>query len=214
MSEQILWLRDVQSGHWSALGTALRAGLPVPGGFVASPDTPEKAIRQGYEDLKLHEFTHYVAVRSPSHALLDVIGADQLIHTLRRLRLELPGAEVLVQAMVNSAWCGTAAWEGKNLRIRAAEGLQCLDSDMYLFNTTTRKCTRRTLYQRPRKVFRAVDGTTRTMEIIGERRPLEPKYLEAIAQLAERAESDITWVLDDRRVWLTGKVSQIRNTRA
>jgi hypothetical protein len=205
MSEQILWLKDVQSGHWLALGAALRAGLPVPSGFLALHDTPEKAIRRAYEDLKLNEYTHYLAVRSPSHALIDVIGTDQIIHTLRRLWMELPGAEVLVQAMVNSTWCGTAAWEGKNLRIRAAEGLQCLDSDMYLFNTTTRKCTRRTLYQRPRKVFRAVDGTTRTMEIIGERRPLEPKYLEAIAVLAERAESDVTWVLDDRRVWLIGK---------
>src|SRR5678816_4298000 len=104
MSEQILWLQDVQNGHWAALGTALRAGLPVPAGFVVLPDSPEKAIRHAYEELKVHEYTHYLAVRSPSHALIDVIGADQLIHTLRRLWLELPGAEVLVQAMVNSTW--------------------------------------------------------------------------------------------------------------
>ena len=30
-------------------------------------------------------------------------------------------------------------------------------------------------------------------------------HLEAIAGLSERVESDMTWVLDDRRVWLIGK---------
>src|SRR5471030_916750 len=124
------------------------------------------------------------------------------MHTLRRLWLELPDAEILIQTMVNSAWCGKAAWEGKNLRIRASEGLQCLDPDMYLYNTTTKKCTRRILHQRPRKVFRGVDGTTRTMEIVAERRPLESKYLDAIVELVQRAEADMTWALDDRRVWL------------
>ena len=183
----------------------MRAGLPVPGGFVIAPRADEKAIRGAYDDLKIREHTHYVAVRSSSESLIDVIGNDHLIHTLHRFRAEAPDAEVLIQRMVNAAWSGKAAWEGKNLRIRASEGLRRLDPDMYLFNTSTHKCTRRTLYQRPRKVFRGVDGTTRTMEIIGERRPLETKYVEEVAELAKRSESDVTWVLDDRRVWLIGR---------
>jgi hypothetical protein len=202
MADQIQWLRDVKVGPWAKLAAALDAGLPVPDGFVTTPHTPESCVRSAYDAMKLRAYTHYVAVRGPAHALLDVIGNDALIHSMRRLRTESPEAEILVQAMVHGIWCGKASWEGKHLRIRAAAGLMCLDPDVYLFNTATGKCTRRTLYQRPRKVFRGVDGTTRTMEVIGERRPMETKFLSAVAELAKRVESDMTWVLDDRGAWL------------
>jgi len=202
MAEHIQWLREVRDGYWARLGRALAAGIAVPDGFVVTKRTDEHDIRSAYDELKTREHTHYMAVRSPSHAVLDVIGNDALIHTLERLWTESPEAEALVQCMINARWCGKVTWEGKNLRIRAAEGLMCLDPDSYLFNTVSRKCTRRTLYQRPRKVFRGVDGKTRRMEITGERRPLEVKYLEAVAELASREERDVIWVLDDRRVWL------------
>jgi hypothetical protein len=184
------------------LAAAMAAGLPVPDGFVVGPHTSESSIRSGYDELKLRTYTHYLAVRTPVHALLDVIGNDALVHSIRRLRTDAPEAETLVQAMVNGLWCGKASLEGKNLRIRAAAGLMCLDPDVYLVNTLTGKCIRRTLYQHPRKVFRSVDGTTRTMEVTRERRPLESKFLSAITALAKRVESDMTWVLDDRGAWL------------
>jgi hypothetical protein len=202
MAEQIQWLREIQNGPWARLGEAVRAGLPVPNGFAVQAGGDERAIRTAYDDLKIREYTHYVAVRTPAHAVLDVIGGDALIHTLHRVWPEGPDAPVLVQCMVNGSWCGKASWEGKNLRIRASEGLRALDPDTYLFNTTANKCTRRTLYQQPRKVFRGVDGRTRTMEITGERQPLETKYMEAIAELAKSAGGEITWILDDSRVWL------------
>jgi hypothetical protein len=197
-------LRDVQDGPWTLLGEAFRAGLAIPNGFVLKPGADEAEIRSRYDDLKTREHTHYMAVRSAVNAMLDVIGSDALIHTLRRMWAEFPQTSILVQCMINASWCGKASWEGKNLRVRASEGLRCLDPDSYLFNTAINKCTRRTLYQHPRKVFRAVDGRTRTMEITGERHPLETKYLEAIAELATRAAGDITWALDDRRAWLLG----------
>ena len=202
MADEIQWLREVREGLWTKLGTAMDAGLPVPCGFVATPRSSERNIRDAYEELKVREHTHYVAVRTSAKALIDVIGSDALMHALRAIWTETAGEEVLIQSMVNGLWCGKAVWEAKNLRIRAAAGLLALDPDMYLFNTLNHKCSRRTLYQRPRKVFRGVDGTTRTMEVNGERRALEWKYMELISELATRAGSNITWVLDDRRAWL------------
>jgi hypothetical protein len=210
MTEQIHWLRETCDGRWARLGEALRAGLPVPEGFVVQPGAGEEAVRSAYEELKVREHTHFVAVRGPDHALLDVIGGDALTHTLHRIWTESPQSPILIQCMVNGSWCGKASWEAKNLRVRASEGLRCLDPDLYLYNTTTNKCTRRTLYQQPRKAFRAVDGRTRTMEITGERRPLDLKYLEAIADLAKHGAGEITWVLDHRRVWL---LSIIRDSK-
>ena len=60
-------------------------GLPLPAGFIVFRSTPEPDIRAAYEQLKIREKTHFVAVRGPTHAVLNVIGPDALIHTLRRL---------------------------------------------------------------------------------------------------------------------------------
>src|SRR4029450_8088772 len=127
---------------------------------------------------------------------------DAVIRILNRFWSNSRDADVLIQAMVNSSWCGNAAWESKNLRIRASEGLQCLDPDMYLMNPSTGRCTKRPLCQHPRKVFRGADGTTRTMEISGTRSPMDLKDLERIVELARNFVTNITWVLDDRKVWL------------
>ena len=204
MAERIHWLRDLQDGPWSGIADAMRKGIPVPDGFVVRPETPEREIRDAYEELKTKEHTHYVAVRGGIRAQLDVIGPDRLIHSLRESWNESPGGERLIQAMINAAWSGNARRDHKGLRISAAEGLLCLDPDVYLMQGSSAKTRKRTLYQQPRKVFRGVDGRTRTMEIIGERKPLESKYLEAIQELAERVGTDITWKLDDRGIWLVG----------
>src|SRR5690242_7264495 len=122
MAEQIQWLRDVREEPWAGLAEAMRAGLPVPAGFVASPENKEESIRSAYDELKIREHTHYLAVRASSHAQLDVIGNDALIHTLRRFWSESADIPILIQCMVNGSWCGKAAYEGKNVRIRAGEG--------------------------------------------------------------------------------------------
>src|SRR3970282_486198 len=106
----------------------------VPEGFVVCPQTSEQDIRSTYEELKIRTKTHYVAVRGPSHAVLNVIGPDQLVHTLRRLWSESPGAVVLIQRMVPAAWSGKAQWHRKNLRIKANEGLMILDADTYWYS--------------------------------------------------------------------------------
>src|SRR5580765_655128 len=145
MLEQIRWLRETRNGSWARLGTAMDAGLPVPDGFVATSQSSERCIREGYDDLKIRTHTHYLAVRTSGKTLIDVIGPDALMHTLRAIWQENPEAEVLIQAMVNGTWCAKAPWEAKTLRISAAAGLIALDRDIYLFNTTGHKCTRRTL---------------------------------------------------------------------
>lgn len=190
MDERLKWLSDA-------------AGLPVPAGFVVSHHTPENDIRAAYEELKTREKTHFVAVRGPSHAVLNVIGPDQLIHTLRRLWAESAGAPLLVQRMIHSMWCGKAQWHKNNLRIKANEGMLVLDPDTYLFNTTTGKCTRRTFEPKQRKMIRHVDGTTRTVERTGDRTPMTAEQLKGVAHLAEGAQTDIAWALDDQdRIWL------------
>jgi hypothetical protein len=185
------WLNSVDSGPWAALAQAMRDGLPVPAGFVVTPESPEKQIRAAYDEMKMREHTHFLAVRGPSHALIDIIGPDALIHALRRFWKEDPGAEILVQCMVNGSWCGKASSD----QVLASEGLTCLDADVYVNGTST-------LYRHPRKVFRGVDGTTRTMRVFGERQALTSDQLESIRNLADRAGHAITWILDDRRVWL------------
>lgn len=207
MNLSLKWLKDVTDGPWSALAEAARDGLPVPLGFVVSPPEAEDNVRRAYEEIVLREHTHFVAVRGPSHALLDVIGPDRLIHSMRRLWAESPNGPLLVQRMVNSNWCGNAKWEGKNLRIKANEGLMVLDPDTFLFNTGIGKCSRKSMLQKQRKMFRWVDGTSRTVDIQGDRLMLGLEHLQAIAELAAKAESDISWALDDRQLWLisTGK---------
>src|SRR5256885_6778500 len=101
MERPLKWLPDANGTDWQALGSAMRTGLPVPSGFIVVPESPEAEIRAAYEELKLHERTHFLAVRGISHGVLNVIGPDYLIHTLRRLWMELPNSPVLVQRMIH-----------------------------------------------------------------------------------------------------------------
>ncbi len=211
MDHALHWLpdltKDVTGVPWSPLGDALRSGLPVPNGFAAGPGVPEESVRAAYETLKIRERTHFVAVRGPSHAVLDTIGSDPLIHTMRRLRLEAPDATLLVQRMVHSAWCGKAGWDGETaqrvLRITANEGMLVHDPDVYLFNAATCECTAKTIQQKQRKTIRRVDGISKTIEVQGERMALDSVHLKRIAELVDRVGSGIGWALDDNsRLWL------------
>lgn len=181
----------------------MRDGLPVPNGFVVFPRTAEKDIRSAYEELKIREKTHFIAVRGPSHAVLNVIGPDPLIHMLRRLWRESPEAPILVQRMIHSTWCGKAECHRKNLRVTANEGMLILDPDTYLVNAETIRCVRKTLAPKQRKMIRHVDGTTRTVERERDRTPMSGDQLKSVAGLASRAKTSIGWAIDDSdRVWL------------
>jgi hypothetical protein len=185
------------------MGQAMRSGLPVPGGFIVLPDAAEDAVRAAYEELKHREKTHFLAVRASSHAALNVIGSDALVHTVRRFWTEAPDAPVLVQRMVHSMWCGKAHWHRKNLRVRVNEGMMMLDPDIYLVNSATGKCIRRTLEAKQRKMIRHVDGSPRVVVREGERTPIAGEHLVKVAELAVRAAADVGWAIDDLdRVWL------------
>ena len=67
MNEPLKWLPDGDGTPWKALGDAMRAGLPVPSGYFVFTSTPEADIRSAYEELKVREKTHFVAVRGSSH---------------------------------------------------------------------------------------------------------------------------------------------------
>src|SRR5258708_6664707 len=159
MDQSLKWLPDANETVWAALGSAMRTGLPVPAGFIIFPTAAEAQIRAAYEQLKLHERTHFLAVRGISHPVLNVIGPDQLMHTVRRLSMESPDSPLLIQRMVHSLWCGKAQWHRRSLRIHANEGMMVLDPDTYLVNGGTGKCIRRTLQPKQRKMIRHVDGT-------------------------------------------------------
>src|SRR2546422_1878812 len=116
MNQPLKRLQEADGTEWESLAWAVRAGLPVPNGFVAFAGTSEEEIRESYQEMMIREKTHFLAIRGPSHAVLNVIGPDQLIHTLRRFRTESPGAAVLVQRMVPAMWCGKGQWHRKNLR--------------------------------------------------------------------------------------------------
>src|SRR5438876_5602506 len=205
MDQPLDWLPGAEGTVWVALGIAKQAGLPVPAGFIVFASTCEERIRSTYEELKIREKTHFVALRGISHAMLNVIGPDQVIHTLRRLWLESAQSPVLVQRMIPAIWCGKAQWHRKNLRIKANEGMMVLDPDTYLVNSATGKCIRRTLEPRQRKMIRHVDGTAKVVEREGERIPMSAEYLAKVAELAVRAGGSIGWVIDDlEKVWLTG----------
>jgi hypothetical protein len=197
------WLPDASGTSWEPLAGAMRAGLPVPIGYIVSRCIPEEKLRAAYEDLKVREKTHFVAVRGASHAVLNVIGPDALVHTVRRFWAESPEAQVMIQRMVHAVWCGKAHWQRKNLRIQANEGMLLLDPDTYLVNSATGKCIRRNLELKQRKMIRHVDGTARVVQREGERTPMPNENLAKIAELAVKTDTDIGWAIDDLdKVWL------------
>jgi phosphoenolpyruvate synthase/pyruvate phosphate dikinase len=203
MEQRLLWLPDVNTTAWAALGNAMRTGLPVPAGFIVLAATTEEQIRAAYEDLKIHERTHFLAVRGASHPILNVIGPDRLIHTLRRLWMESADSPLLVQRMIHATWCGKAEWQRKNLQINANEGMMVLDPDTYVVNSTTGRCIRRILQPKQRKMIRHVDGTAKIVQREGERTPMTADQLKSIADLAVRAATNIGWAIDDNdRLWL------------
>src|SRR5262249_21386565 len=162
-------------------------------GFVVSSTVPEDEVRAAYEDLKIRTRIHFVAVRGPSHSILNIIGPDQVIHTLRRFWAESPRAVVLIQRMIPAVWCGKAQKDGAV--VRANEGLAFLDPDTYVLENGV--CVRRSIEPKQRKMLRYVDGTTRTIERDAERSLLTDDQLKKIADLAIKAEADISWALDD-----------------
>jgi hypothetical protein len=177
--------------------------MPVPAGFIVAASVPEERIRAAYEELKIRERIHFVAVRGISHPMLNVIGPDQLIHTLRRLWMESPDSVVLVQTMIHSMWCGKAQWQRRNVQIKANEGMMLLDPDTYLVNTVTGRCIRRALEPKQRKMIRHVDGGARVVQRESERTPMTADQLKSVADLAVRAGKDIGWAIDDNdRLWL------------
>jgi len=197
------WLPDASGTPWEPLAAAMRADLPVPFGYIVSRCIPEEKLRAAYEELKVREKTHFVAVRGASHAVLNVIGPDALVHTVRRFWAESPDAPVMIQRMVHAIWCGKAHWQRKNLRVQANEGMLLLDPDIYLVNGATGKCIRRNLELKQRKMIRHVDGTARVVEREGERTPMPNEHLARIAELAVQADTNIGWAIDDLdKVWL------------
>ena len=163
----------------------------------------EGQIRAAYEELTLRERIHFVAVRGVSHPMLNVIGPDQLMHTLRRLWMESPNSGVLVQTMIHAMWCGKVQLNRRNVLIKANEGMMLLDPDTYLVNLATGKCIRRQLEAKQRKMIRHVDGTAKVVQREGERTPMTAEQLKSVADLAARAGKDIGWAIDDNdRLWL------------
>jgi hypothetical protein len=197
------WLPDAGGTPWEKLGEAMRSGMPVPDGYIAGPCTPEHDVRAAYDRLITLRRTHFVAVRGSTHAVLNVIRPDPLVHTLRRLRAEVPDQHVLVQQMIAASWCGKAHRDQDDLLIRANEGMTMLDPDTYVVDTATSRCTRSTIEPSQRKMIRHVDGSTRIVERDGGRTPMPAEYLQKISELALRAESDIGWAIDDsENAWL------------
>jgi hypothetical protein len=204
MDQSAKWLPDAAGTPWQAFGEAMRSGFPVPGGYIAGPCTPEDEVRAAYERFIVLYKTHFVAVRGTTHAMLNVIGPDPLVHALRRLRGEASDQPVLVQRMIAAIWCGKANRHQNDLLIRANEGMVMLDPDTYIVDATTLRCSRRTIEPLQRKMIRHVDGSTKIVEREGPRTPMPEEYLAKISDLAMRAESDIGWAIDDvEKLWLT-----------
>lgn len=198
-----MWLSDADGTAWKPLAEAARRGLPVPAGFIVLRGAEEAAIRGAYERIKLHERTHFVAVRGATHAILNVIGPDRLVHTLRRLWSESAEAAVLVQRMVHSMWCGKVQSDGNNLQITANPGMMLLDPNMYVVDRKSGTCTQRNLAPRQRKMIRHVDGSAKVVAWTGERVPMPEEYLSKIVALALKADTDIGWAIDDLdKIWL------------
>jgi hypothetical protein len=194
-----MWLATATDAPWKSLADGIQMGVPIPDGFLVCRQMPEDKIRAGYEELKGRTRIHFVAVRGPSHAVLNVIGGDALMHTLRRFWTESPNAAILVQQMVAAVWCGKTQQDGRV--IKANEGLMVLDPDTYVIENGA--CVHRIVENKQRKVLRYVDGTMRTIEREGVRTLLTDDQLKKIAELAVKAQSDITWALDDQdKAWV------------
>jgi hypothetical protein len=209
MVQPLEWLQDVYGTAWQNLADAMRRGLPVPAAFVVFRSTPEAEVRAAYEKLKVQEHTHFVAVRGPTHPVLNVVGPDQLVHTLRRLWTGSPDSPLLVQRMVHAMWCGRTQSDEEKLRITANEGMLLLDPDSYIVNKAAGECIERVLEPKQRKMIRHVDGTPKVVAREGERTSMPAKLLAGIASLAARTDSDIRWAIDDRDViWLLAAVKR------
>jgi len=197
-----MWLATATDTPWKSLAEGIAMGLPIPEGFVISGQTPEDEIRSAYEELKRRTRIHFVAVRGRSHAVLNIIGPDALIHALRRFWAESPDASILVQRMVPAVWCGKTQQEGQF--VTANEGLMILDPDTYIVQNGT--YVPKTIEPKQRKMLRYVDGTLRTVERDGDRTLLNDDQLKKIAGLADRSRTDITWALDDQdREWVISR---------
>ena len=202
MDRSLVWLPDASHTVWKRLAVAMCNGLPVPAGFVVIRSTPEAEIRSAYHELALRDFTHFVAVRGPSHAVLNVIGPDALMHTLRRFWIETPEAAILVQRMVYAMWCGKAQPEKGNLRVSANEGMMLLDPDTYVLDRSGH-CMQCALQPEQRKMIRHVDGSAKVVKRDGERLPMPEDLLKKIRELAAGVDTDIGWAIDDlERIWL------------
>jgi hypothetical protein len=194
-----MWLATATDAPWKSLADGMQKGLPIPEGFLVCRQMPEDEIRAAYEELKGRTRIHFVAVRGPSHAVLNVLGRDALVQTLHRFWAESPNAAILVQQMVAAVWCGKTQQDGRV--IKANEGLMVLDPDTYVIENGA--CVHKIVESKQRKVLRYVDGTLRTVERDGERPLLTDNELKKIAELAAKAEADITWALDDQdRAWV------------
>jgi hypothetical protein len=198
-----MWLPETDGTVWRTLADAARRGLPVPAGFIALQTAAETDIRAAYERLKLQEKTHFLALRGATHAILNVIGPDRLVHTLRRLWSESPDTPVLVQRMVHSTWCGKTQSDATSLRITANQGMMLLDPDIYVIDRRSGTCIERSLAPTQRRMIRHVDGSAKVVAGERERSSLPEEYLAGIAALAAQAGADIGWGIDDLdKIWL------------
>jgi hypothetical protein len=206
MDQSLKWLPDADGTAWKPLADEAKSGLRVPAGYIVFQDTAETEIRSAYERIKIQEKTHFVAVRGKTHAVLNVIGPDRLMHTIRRLRSESPGFPLLVQRMIHSTWCGKVRWTGKQVQIRANEGMQLLDPDTYVVDSVTGACLQRQIEPKQRRMIQHVDGSAKVIEWAGERSPMTEGHLAKIVELAARAGGDIGWAVDDLdKLWLISR---------
>src|SRR5438105_13306535 len=124
-----MWLATATDTPWKSLAEGIQMGLPIPEGFVVCPRMHEDEIRATYEELKARTHVQFVAVRGPSETVLNVIGPDAVIQTLRHFWTESPLAAILIQRMIPAVWCGKTLQSGRV--ITANEGLMVLDPDTY-----------------------------------------------------------------------------------
>src|SRR5947208_17066637 len=141
MDQPLDWLPGAEGTVWVALGIAKQAGLPVPAGFIVFASTREQRIRSTYEELKIREKTYFVALRGLSHAVLNVLGPDQVMHALRRLWTEAPESPWWVNAMVTASGAEKHICTRRIRRIKPKEGRKILIPTTTLRNTLTGNAT-------------------------------------------------------------------------